>query len=155
MVVSFLLMLLLQTPRPAAPSVPVMPTVVVGLRDCMTVTVANPEFSGFINGRGVDAVLIYRAGHVHGEMPLRTISRIEFGEYKKGRPFYIKVMLRNGDQLNVESEQRNFVTIKGRTELGDVTIKHPDPLAVPVRITTSRPNRKRDLTIQYLEFPPS
>jgi hypothetical protein len=149
MISTFLLMLFLQGAAPAAQ------TVVVGLNDGTMVTVGSPEFSGFIAGRGGDAVLTYREGSLHGEMPLRTIARIEFGRYKKGQPFPLKVTLRSGDQLNIESEQRDFVTIKGKTDFGNVTIKHPDPIAVPLKITTGKPNRKKSLTIQYLEFPPS
>jgi hypothetical protein len=149
MIATYLLLLFLQAPAVAGP------TVVVGLKDGTNVTIGNPEFSGFIDGRGVDAVLSYHEGDLHGEMPLTTISRIEFGPYKKGHPFLMKVTLCNGDQRTLESEHHNFVTIKGRTDFGNVTIKHPDPVAVPLKITTKKPNRKRDLTIQYLEFPPS
>ena len=88
-------------------------------------------------------------------MPVKTISRIEFGPYRKGKPFPMKVTLKSGEELDVESERRDFVEIKGKSELGTVTIKHPDPISVPVRITTRKPNRKKDLTIQYLEFPSS
>jgi len=45
--------------------------------------------------------------------------------------------------------------VRGKTDFGIVTIKHPDPLSVPLRITTRSPNRKNNLTIQYLEFPTS
>src|ERR1051325_1470330 len=145
------LLLSLQTPVGA----PAVQTVVVGLNGGTTITVASPEFNGFIDGRGGDAVLTYREGTLHGQMPVRTISRIEFGPYKKGRPFPLKVTLRNGEQVYVESEQRDFVTIKGQTDFGTVTIKHPDPIAVPLKITTHKPNRKKSLTIQYLEFPAS
>jgi len=151
MISTFLLLLFLQAPAPAT----VGQAVVVGLNDGTTVNVGTPEFNGFIDGRGRDAVLTYYNGKTHGEMPVRTISRIEFGPYKRGRPFLLKVTLRNGDQVNVEAEQRDFVTIKGKTDSGNVTIKHPDPIAVPLRITTRKPNRKKSLTIQYLEFPPS
>jgi hypothetical protein len=145
MLIHFLLMLLLQAPQ----------TVVVGLDDGMKVTVETPDFTGFIEGRGGDAVLLYHEKTFHGEMPLKTISRIEFGPYKKGKPFQLKVTLRNGDELDVESERRDFVTIRGKTDFGIVTIKHPDPQAVPLKLTTGRPDRKKNLTIQYLEFPPS
>jgi hypothetical protein len=145
MLIHLLLMLLLQAPQ----------TVVVGLDDGMRVTVETPDFTGFIEGRGGDAVLLYHEKTFHGEMPLKTISRIEFGPYKKGKPFQLKVTLRNGDELDVESERRDFVTIRGKTDFGIVTIKHPDPQAVPLKLTTGRPDRKKSLTIQYLEFPPS
>ena len=85
----------------------------------------------------------------------RTIAKIEFGPYRKDKPFSLKVTLRNGDQLDVETERRDFVSIKGRTEFGTVTIKHPDPISATVRLSTKKPNRKKDLTIQYLEFPAS
>jgi len=156
--------LLLETPQaaqvPSAPSQAALPaatgqTVVIGFQDGMKVTVGNPEFSGFIEGRSGDALLSYRQGSVHGEMPVRTIDKIEFGPYRRDKPFSLKVTLRNGDQLNVETERRDFVSIKGRTDLGLVTIKHPDPISATVRLSTKRPNRKKDLTIQYLEFPAS
>ena len=145
MVLSLLLTLLFQTPQ----------TVIVGMDDGMKVTFQTPDFTGFIEGRGTDALLLYHEGTFHGEMPLKNIARIDFGRYKKGKPFELKVTLRNGDELNVETERRDFVTIRGKTELGVVTIKHPDPLAAPVKLTTGKPNRKKSLTIQYLEFPTS
>jgi hypothetical protein len=144
-IVSFLLTFLFQTSQ----------TVVVGLDDGMKVTLETPDFSGFIEGKGTDAVLMYHEKKFHGEMPLKTISRIEFGPYKKGKPFHLKVTLRNGDEIEVESERRDFVTIRGKTDFGIVTIKHPDLQTTPLRITTGQPNLKKGLTIQYLEFPPS
>ena len=152
LIVNFILILLLQTPQvPASAG----QTVVVGFEDGMKVTVANPEFAGFIDGRNGDAVLMYHERNVHGEIPVRTISKIEFGPYKKGKPFPMKVTLRNGDQRDVESERRDFVSIKGRTDFGTVTIKHPDPISSTVRLSAKKPDRKKDLTIQYLEFPAS
>jgi hypothetical protein len=156
--------LLLQTPQaaqvPSPPPQAALPatagqTVVIGFQDGMKVTVGNPEFSGFIEGRSGDALLLYRQRSLHGEMPVRTIARIEIGPYRRDKPFSLKVTLRNGDQLDVEAERRDFVSIKGRTDLGPVTIKHPDPISAPVRLSTKKPNRKKDLTIQYLEFPAS
>src|SRR5205807_3882885 len=91
-------------------------TVIVGLDDGTKVTLENPEFTGFIDGRSGDAVLMYRERNFHGEMPLKTISRIEFGQYKSGKPFSIRVTLRNGGQLDVESERRDFVIVKGKSE---------------------------------------
>jgi hypothetical protein len=135
--------------------VPAAPRVIVGLNDGQQLVVENPEFSGFIEGRNGDAVLMYRQQNFHGEMPMRTVSRIEFREYKKGEPFPMTVTLKNGRKLEVQSERRDFVSLKGRTEFGSVMIKHPDPLSAPVRLTTRKPNRKNDLTIQYLEFPGS
>jgi hypothetical protein len=146
---SLLLAFLLQATPPAP-----LP-VVVGLDDGHTVAFDSPDFTGFIEGRGGDAVLLYHEKKFHGEMPVKTISRIDFGRYRKGKPFQLKVTLRSGDELNVESERRDFVTIRGKTELGLVTIKHPDPLSAPVKLVTGKPNRKKSLTIQYLEFPPS
>jgi hypothetical protein len=155
----FLMLLLQQAPAaiptPSAPPSTAGQKVVVGLDDGMTVTVENPEYGGFIDGRSGDAVLIYREKTFHGEMPLKTISRIDFGPYKKGRPFSLKVKLRTGEELNVESERRDYVEIHGKSEFGTVTIKHPDPVSAPVKLTTRKPNRKKDLTIQYLEFPAS
>lgn len=143
MVIAFLLTLLLQAPQ----------TVVVGLDGGMKVTVESPDFSGFIEGKGADAVLLYHEKTFHGEMPLKTISRIDFGTYRKGKPFRLKVTLRNGDERDLESERRDFVTIRGKTDFGVVTIKHPDPVSPPLKLTTGKPNRKKSLTIQYLEFP--
>jgi hypothetical protein len=160
MILNLLLVLLLQTPQlPPLPAPPVSSTagltVVVGLNDGMKLTVQDPEFSGFIEGRSGDAVLMYREKDFHGEMPLKTVSRIEFGSYRRGKPFPMKVMLRSGEELTVESERRDFMTIRGRTDFGIITVRHPDPVSVPVTLTTRKPNRKKDLTIQYLEFPAS
>ena len=160
MILNLLLVLLLQVPQaPQTPPPPVSSTasltVVVGLNDGVKLTVQDPEFSGFIEGRSGDAVLMYREKDFHGEMPLKTVSRIEFGSYRKGKPFPMKVMLRNGDQLDVKSERRDFMTLRGRTDFGIVTVRHPDPVSGPLRLTTRKPNRKKDLTIQYLEFPAS
>ncbi len=146
-ILSFLLLLLPQTPAGQ--------TVMVGLGDGQQLVVENPEFAGFIEGRGDEAVLIYRQANFHGEMPMRTVSRIEFGPYKRGGPFPMTVTLRNGQKLEVQSERRDFVTIKGRTEFGTVTIRHPDPVSPPLVLSTKKPNRKDDLTILYLEFPAS
>jgi hypothetical protein len=145
LIVPLLLTLLFQTPQ----------TVIVGLDDGMRVTIEAPDFSGFIEGKGTDAVLLYHENALHGEMPLKTVARIDFGPYKKGKPFQLKVTLRNGDELNVESERRDFLTIRGKTDFGVVTIKHPDPLSAPLKLTTGKPDRKKSLTIQYLEFPSS
>jgi hypothetical protein len=147
MIWSYLLLLLFQAPA--------IPTVIVGLDDGQQLVIQNPEFSGFIEGRDVETVLMYRQENFHGELPLRTISRIEFGEYRSGQPFAMTVTLKNGQKLQVVSERRDFVTLKGITEFGTVTINHPDPVASPVRLSTRKPNRKNDLTIQYLEFPAS
>ena len=127
--------------------------VIVGLDDGRQVAVENPAFSGFIEGRNGDAVLMYRQDRVHGEMPVSIVSRIDFGLYKKGKPFPMSVTLRNGQKLEVQSEGRDFVTVKGKTDFGIVTIKHPDPISAPVKLSTKKPDRKKDLTIHYLEFP--
>ncbi len=131
------------------------PKVVVGLLTGQQVVIENPEFSGFIYGRGSDAVLAYRQQSIRGEMPTRSISRIDFGEYRRGQPIAVTVTLRNGQKLEVQAERQNFVTLRGQTDRGIVTIKHPDPLNTPVRLGEKKPDRSKDLTIQYLEFPAS
>jgi hypothetical protein len=147
-IVNLILIFLLQAP-------PLGQKVVVGLLDGRQIVMDNPEFTGFIEGRNGDAILMYRQQKFHGEMPMKTISRIDFGEYEKGKPFSLTVTLRNGQKIQVESERRAFVTLKGNTDLGTVTIKHPDPTLPPVKLTTKKSNRKNDLTIQYLEIPAS
>ncbi|HYR86980.1 MAG TPA: hypothetical protein VE422_23045 [Terriglobia bacterium] len=149
-ILNALLLLWLQVPAPA-----VIPMVIVGLGDGQQLVLNSANFKGFIDGRDRDAVLMYRQENFHGEMPLNAISRIEFGRYRKGRPFPMTVTLRNGQTLEVEAERSDFVMVKGKTDFGSVTIKHPDPISAPVKIRTSRPDRKNDLTIQYLEFPSS
>ena len=148
LILNLFLAVLLQTPAPAQ-------KVVVGLSDGQQLVVENPEFSGFIQGRDGDAILMYRRENVHGEMPVKTISRIEFGAYEKGKPFAMTVTLRSGQKLEVHSERRDFVTLRGKTDFGTVTIKHPDPVSAPVKLSIKKPDRKKDLTIQYLEFPAS
>ena len=148
LLVNFLLTLLLQTPAPAN-------KVVVGFLDGEQVVVENPEFSGFIHGPIRDAVMTYRANNLHGQMPTNAIARIEFAKYQKGRPFTLTVTLRTGEKLEVLSERGNFLTLRGNTNYGTVIIKHPDPVSAPLKLTTKKPNRKNDLTIQYLEFPAS
>lgn len=140
-----LLLLLFQTPASQ--------TVIVGLGDGQQLVIENPEFSGFIEGRNGDAVLMYRQQNFHGEMPVRAVSRIEFREYEKGKSFPMTVTLKNGQKLEVHSERRDFVTLKGATQFGRVTINHPDPVSSTVKLGTKRSNRKDDLTIQFLEFP--
>ena len=154
MILNFVLALLLQAPQQEQPPTAGQ-TVIVGFEDGMKVTVGNPEFSGFIDGRSGDAVLLYRERNFHGEMPVRTIAKIEFGPYARGKPFTLKITLRNGEQLDVETERGDFVTIKGRTDIGTITIKHPDPISAPISLSAKKPNRRKDLTIQYLEFPAS
>jgi len=129
------------------------PKVVVGLEDGQQLVLENPSFMGFIQGAGFDAVLMYRQKNFHGEMPLSKISRIEFGRYKRGQPFVMAVTLRNGEKLEVSSDHRDYVMVKGDTGAGEVTIKHPDPITAQVRLSERKPNRGKDLTILYLEFP--
>ena len=104
--------------------------VVVGLDDGQTLVVENPEFSGFIEGRSREAVLVYRKEKFHGEIPVNTISRIDFSKYKKGKPFPLMVTLKNGQKLEVQSERRDFVVVKGKTDTGFVA-----PMAVGVVAT--------------------
>jgi len=129
--------------------------VLVGLVDGQELLLQDPEFSGFIEGRNGDAVLMYHQADFHGEMPLRTIARIEFRPYKRGKPFSMTVTLRNGQTLEVESERRDYVSLRGKTDFGTITIKQPDPISVTVRLTARKADRKKDLTIQYLEIPTS
>jgi hypothetical protein len=128
--------------------------IVVGLEDGQQLVIQNPEFKGFIEGKNGDAVLIYRQAKYHGEIPLKNITRIEFHPYTRG-PFLMKVTLADGQTLDVESEGPQFVSVRGRTESGLVTIKQPDPISPTVKLTTKKPNRKNDLTIQYFEIPSS
>ena len=150
-IVNLILILLLQASLPS----PLGQKIVVGLGDGQQVVMESPEFSGFIEGRNGDAILMYRRQKVHGQMPMKNISRIDFGEYKKGKPFPLTLTMRNGQKIQVESERRDFVTLKGKTDFGTVTIKHPDPTSAPLKLSTKKPNRKKDLTIQYLEMPAS
>jgi hypothetical protein len=130
-------------------------TVIVGLADGQQLVLQNPQFTGFIQNREGDAALMYRQTNFHGELSLKSISRIDFGEYRKGKPFPLTVTLKGGQKIQVDSERRDFLLIKGDTDLGRITVKHPDPLSVPVKLSTSRLNRKDSLTIVYLEFPGS
>lgn len=125
--------------------------VVVGLDGGQTVTVQDPQFSGFIDGHNGEAILMYRQGHIHGQMPLKTVARIEFEPYQKGKPFALAVTLRTGEILHLESERRDYVTVRGTTNLGFVTIHHPDPVSPPVQLD-KKIDRKKALTIQYLEI---
>ena len=147
-ITSLLLGLFLQQPVP-------VPKVVVGLIGGRQVIIENPEFTGFIQGRSPDAILTYRRQSVHGQMPTSAISRIEFGPYQKDKPFALIVTLRDGLQLELDAERQNFLTVKGKSEFGTVLINHPDPVAATLRLSTKKPDRKENLTIQYLEFPPS
>src|SRR5215831_10312591 len=143
------LLLMLQTPASGH-------QIVVGLRNGQQLLVQDPEFSGFIEGHNAEALLIYREGPIHGEMPLKNVSRIDLGPYEKHEPYLLMtVTLRNGQTLQVESERHAFISVRGKTELGAVTIKHPDPISAPLKLRTKPANRKKDLTIQYLEIPAS
>src|SRR5205823_12876685 len=106
LILNFVLSLLFQTPQPATPPPPqsTVPatagqTVIVGLEDGMKVAVENPEFSGFIDGRSGDAVLLYRERAFHREMRVTAIAKIEFGPYKEGKAFPVKVTRMHGDLL--------------------------------------------------------
>jgi hypothetical protein len=142
------LALLLQAPETSE-------RVVVGLADGRQVLVDNPEFTGFIQGSSANTFLMYRQERLHGQMPTSSISRIEFGKYQRGKPFALIVTLKNGQKIDVQSEHRDFVTVKGKTATGEVFIKHPDPIATPARLSARKRDRGKDLTIQFLEFPPS
>lgn len=142
-----LLGLFVQAAAPAAPRV------VIGLTDGQQLVVENPLFAGIVRGRSADAVLTYRQEKVHGRMQAASIARIDFGEYRKGEPFLLTVTLRNGQKMQVESERYDYLTVSGRTGIGDVTVRHPDPIVAPLRLNRKDADRKDDLTIQYLEFP--
>src|SRR5947207_2263132 len=96
-VLNLMLAFLFQAPAPA----PASQNVVVGLDGGKLLVLENPQFSGFIQGRNSDAVLTYRQRNLHGAIALRAISRIEFGAYRKGRPFELTVTLKNGQKLEV------------------------------------------------------
>lgn len=147
---NLLLVLLLQTPATAPGQ-----KVVVGLENGQEVTIQDPVFSGFIEGRSGEALLTYHEGSVHGQIPLKNVARIEFRPYKSGKPFSLTVTLKNGQSLEVETERKDYVSVHGNTDAGAVTINQPDPLSGASELTTKKANRKKDLTIQYLEFPTS
>src|SRR5438034_9904137 len=92
--------------------------VVVGLLNGQKVVIQNPEFAGFIGGRGNAAVLTYRQDKVHGVMPATNISKIEFGEYSRSRPLALTVTLKNGQKLEVQPERHDFVVLTGQTDAG-------------------------------------
>ncbi len=143
-VLNLLALLLLQTtPKPI---------VIVGLFDGQQLAIETPQYSGFIENRDSDAVLLYRQKHFRGEMKLSTIRRIDL-TYQKGKPFLLGVTLKNGQKIDVESDRRSFVAVQGATDTGTVIIKNPDPISPKVRLTTKAANREHDLTIKYFEFP--
>jgi hypothetical protein len=139
----------IQTPA-SAPAPPLR--VVVGLVDGQRLVVEDPRFSGFIETNADNAQLKYRQDTFHGALDVKALSRVDFDEYRAGAPFLLTVTLKNGQKIQVQSEGPKFLMVKGRTDTGTVTIKHPDPIFSRVRITTKSPNRKRDLRITYLEF---
>ncbi len=152
LIAKLVLLLMLQTPAQApAPG----RTIVVGLRNGQQLVVQDPQFTGFIDGHNGDALLMYREGDFHGIIPLKSICHIEFGAYRKGAPFTLILTLISGQTLHVQSEGSTFVSLRGKTDVGIVTIKHPDPISAPVRLTTHPADREKDLTIQYLEIPAS
>ena len=144
MLLSLILGLFLQAPADTS--------VVVGLKDGQKLALDHPQFTGFIETRDNGDVLLYRQKDFHGELKLISIQRIDFN-YKKGKPYLLGLTLKNGQKLDVQSDRRDFVMLRGATDTGFITIKNPDPISPPVRLSTHKANRKRDLTIQYLEFP--
>jgi hypothetical protein len=123
------------------------------LLDGQQIAIDDPQFTGFIESRdGGEPVLMYREKQFRGEIKLSAIQRIDL-TYTKDRTYQLNVTLRNGQKLTVEADRRDFVIVKGSTDSGSVLLKHPDPISPVVRISTKRPDRHNDLTIQYLEFP--
>ncbi len=143
-----LILMLFLTPAqtPAAASV-----VGVGLTNAQEVVVQNPQFSGFIESRPDGSVLMFRQEKIRGEILLSTIQRIDLS-YTKDGVFPLTVTLKNGEKLEVEANRRDFLTIRGRTELGSITINHPDPITAAVGFLNRNRDRTKDLTIRYLEF---
>ena len=131
------------------------PRVIVGLIDGQQLVVENPQFVGFIETRGDDAGLRYRQASFHGTLSVTSIARVDFVRYERNRPFILTITLKNGQKIDVESEGPRFLTVKGNTDVGTVTINHPDPISPQLRIRTKSPNRNDDLRIAYLEFPSS
>jgi hypothetical protein len=129
------------------------PRVIVGLIDGQQLVVENPQFVGFIDTRGDDAGLRYRHASFHGTLSLKSIARVDFVRYERNSPFILKITLKNGQKIDVESDGPRFVTVKGNTDVGTVTINHPDPISRELRIRTKSPDRYDDLRIAYLEFP--
>ena len=128
-------------------------TVLVGLTNNTQVSVTDPQFFGFIETRDGRTFLRYQQDKLHGEMPVENIARIDFG-YRRGQPFPLTLTLRDGRKLEVQSEYKNYVKLRGVTAVGEVWISHPDPVTVPLRLMSRAPNREDDLTIQFLEFGP-
>src|SRR5215470_16738116 len=129
------LLVFLQTPAATQ-------TVTVGLENGNTVTIENPQFTGFIESSFGAAVLMYRQQNLHGQLQLSNISRIDFGRYKRGEPFALEVTLRSGQKVEVVTEHRNFLMVRGKTDIGTVIIKYPDPISAPLKLSTRRADRK-------------
>src|SRR5689334_14843767 len=105
-----------------APPVPAS-RVIVGLVDGQQLLVEDPQFLGFIETRGTDAGLKYRQETFRGDLDLKSIARIDFGQYQRGEPFRLSVTLKNGQRVQVQSAGPKFLVVKGRTDVGTVTIK--------------------------------
>ena len=127
-------------------------TVLVGLSNGEEVTLTDVQFTGFIQAQEDGRIVLrYQAGDQHGALFTESISRIEFG-YRRGEPFPLTVTLRSGQTLQLASDHRNFLRLRGKTENGEITISHPDPISTPIHVTTRAANRRDDLTIRFLEF---
>src|SRR5687768_7243522 len=93
-------------------------TVLVGLTNGNQITIQDAQFVGFLESRDNGQIyLLYRQGDIHGELPADSIARIDFG-YRRGQPFPLTVVLKNGQRMDVVSERRNFVRIRGTSENG-------------------------------------
>ena len=117
-------------------------------------SIENPKFNGFIRGQDGEIVLAYRQNHVHGLMPdeRHFENRVRLLR-QRHRPFPMTVTLRNGQKARGRRDGSNYVTVNGDTDIGTVRIKHPDPISTPLRLSNDIPNRRKHLSIQYLEFP--
>ena len=130
----------------------VLISVVVGLTNNTQVTLNDAQFAGFIQARDDGRiVLMYRQERLHGTLFVEAIARIDLG-YERGQPYPLTVTLKNGQILQVQSEYRNFLKVRGITDTGEVFIQHPDPISAPVEQRTRPANRENDLTIRFLEF---
>ena len=153
--IHLLLALILQTIVPLPAPIPVItapPVVVVGLVDGQQLAITNPRFTGFIRSEEKQTLLLYRQKNFHGTLNVLAIQRIDLG-YDPRVPFPMKVTMKNGEILNAQSDQQIFVTVTGTTDTGTLTVKHPDPISTVLKVSESYPNRKNELTIQYLDFP--
>jgi hypothetical protein len=151
--IHFLLALILQAIPPIpVPVVTAPPLVVVGLVDGQQLAIANPRFTGFMRSEEKQTLLLYRQKNFHGTMNALAIQRIDLG-YDPSVPFPLTVTLKNGQTLIAQADQQVFLTVTGSTDTGTATVKHPDPISTVLKISNRYPNRKDDLTIQYLEFP--